>query len=106
MKAANRDVKQVLYAYVLCAQEIEGKRSMIRKEMEYTKTEQMTLLGMFLMLRSHSSRNYQKGNKKRKSVKEKDEQNLSVDDGSVSSRLICNLSLKTRKKKRTEYLEK
>lgn len=45
MKFANKDVKQVLYAYVLYAQEIEENMSMIRREMEYIKMDQMAPLG-------------------------------------------------------------
>lgn len=77
MELVNKDDQQLLCAYVPYAQETEENISMIRREMEYTKMDQQALLGIFLLLCSHNKRNYQKGNKKRKSVKEKDEQSLS-----------------------------
>lgn len=50
MKFANKDVKQLLYAYVPSAQETEENMSMIKKKWKMqNEINQMELLGLFLL---------------------------------------------------------
>lgn len=50
MKFANKDVKQLLYAYVPSAQETEENMSMIKKKWKIqNEINQMELLGLFLL---------------------------------------------------------
>lgn len=49
MKFTNKDVKQLLCAFVPYAQETEENVSMISRKMEDTKINQMELLEIFLL---------------------------------------------------------
>lgn len=49
MKFVNKDVRQLLYAYVPSAQEMEKNMSTIKTEIEDTEINQMELLGIFLL---------------------------------------------------------
>lgn len=100
-----RDVKQLLHVYAPYAQETEGNISTIRREMADTKINQVELLRLFLLLWSHSYRNYPKLNKEKKNV-EKDEQSFSELWTSISS-LKCVIGDLQDKKRRTDnYLDK
>lgn len=43
----HKDAEQLLYAYVPYVQETEENANIIRREMEYTKMDQVALLGIF-----------------------------------------------------------
>lgn len=49
MKFVNKDVRQLLYAYVPSAQEMEKNMSTIKTEIQDTEINQMELLGIFLL---------------------------------------------------------
>lgn len=92
MKFANKDVKQVLYAYVLYAQEIEENMSMIRREVEYIKMDQMAPLGGYSYCYEVIAVETIKKETRREKVQKKKMNRISVGDGSVSSHLTCKRS--------------